>query len=203
MTERSLFDVVRPDLLESSLGLSSTISPKIGAIITFAANTEFRLERAIWRLQSHKPRGVKHATDAKPIGDLINMFRVEGAKLPTGPQRELIELWCDAAKVAFEFRHSIAHGAAFRLENTMSIHRNRAWEGEIRRRDESSLWGDEHTFEKIRMTFAILLRVINSFSNARRPIDTIGTPEHLRAAIWAKSVMGEIASDPGPWFEKY
>ena len=203
MNENPLFDAVRPDLLESGLGLSPIISAKIGAIITFAANVEFRLERAIWRLQGHKPRGVKHATDAKPIGELIGMFEAEGSSFPVGPQRELIELWCAAARVAFEFRHSIAHGAAFRMESNMSIYRNRSWEGEIRRRPESSLWGDQHTFENIRMTFAILLRVVDSFSNAKRPIDTIGSPEHLMAARWAKSVMGEMASGHGPWFEKY
>lgn len=203
MSDNPIFDASRPDLLEANLGLSASIAPKIGALIVFAGNVEFRLERAIWRLQKHAPRGVRHPTDAKPIGELIGMFEEEVAKLHESPERQLAELWCPTARIAFDFRHSIAHGAAFRTEGAMSIHRNRSWSGEIRKRPEASLWGDEGTFENIYLTFALLLRVINSFGNERRPMDTIGTPVLLKAMRSANLLMGEMASGHGPWFEKY
>lgn len=203
MTDDPIFYAGRPDLLEADLGLRPAMAPKIGALIIFAANVEFRLERAIWRLQKHAPSGVRHPTDAKPIGELIDMFEEEVEKLPESPEKQLAELWCPTARTAFDFRHSIAHGAAFRMEGAMSIHRNRSWSGEIRKRPEASLWGDQNTFENIYRTFALLLRVINSFSNERRPMDTIGTPVRLKAMRSAKGLMGEMASGHGPWFERY
>jgi hypothetical protein len=203
MSDDPISDVSRPDLLEAALGLQPSMAPKVGALIIFAANVEFRLERAIWRLQQHTPSGVRHPTDAKPIGGLIDMFEKEVAKLPESPEKRLAELWCPTARIAFEFRHSIAHGAAFRMEDAMKIHRNRSWSGEIRKRPEASLWGDQNTFENIYLTFALLLRVIEGFSNERRPMDTIGTPARLKAMRSAHLLMGEMASGHGPWFEKY
>lgn len=185
------------------MGLTPQMASQIGAITIFAANVEFRLERAIWRLQNHVPHGVRHATDAKPIGQLIDMFEAEGAAFPAGPQRQLIELWCGAARMAFEFRHSISHGVAFRLEAAINIERNRSWHGEIRKRPAASLWGDQNTFENIRLTFALLLRVINSVSNEKRTMQDVASPERLKALRWAKSLMGEMSSGHGPWFEKY
>lgn len=203
MIENPMTTIGRPDELEAALGLNALVAPHIGAIVIFAGNVEYRLEKAIWRLQNHAPEGVRHATDAKPIGELIDMFEVEGSALPAGPERELIELWCAAARVAFDFRHSIAHGVAFRLETIMNIERNRSWQGEIRKRPAASLWGDQNTFENIRLTFAVLLRVIASVSSDKRTLQEVATPDRLKALRWAKSLMGEMASGHGPWFEKY
>lgn len=185
------------------MGLNAEVAQKIAAILIFAGNIEFRLERAIWRLQSHAPKGVRHATDAKPIGSLIDMFEIEGRKLPPGPEQDLVEDWCAAARLAFEFRHSIAHGVAIRLETAMSFERNRSWQGELRKRRAASLWADSYTLDSIRVTFAVLLRVINSVSNERHPWETVAIPRSLKALKWARSLMGEMASGHGPWFEKY
>ncbi|MBK1795106.1 hypothetical protein JHL21_11410 [Devosia sp. WQ 349] len=203
MSSHPDFEVIRPDLLEGQHGLTPQISEKIGAITVFAANIEFRLEFAIWRLQGHSPKGEKHTTDAQPIGVLIGMFEAEVAKLPDRPAKHLAELWCKTARTAFEFRHSIAHGAAFREWGAASFHRNRSWYGEIRKRPEASLSGDLQTFENIYLTFALLLRVINGFSNTKRPIETIGTPEHIKAMRSVYLLMDEMASGHGPWFEKF
>ena len=143
------------------------------------------------------------ATDARPIGEIIDMFEAEVSKLPESPEKQLAELWCPTARIAFDFRHSIAHGAAFRVDTAMSIHRNYSWSGEVRKRPAASLWGDQNTFDNIYVTFALLLRVINSFSNERRPMETIASPERLEAMRSAKLLMAEMASGHGPWFEKY
>lgn len=199
MNDELIYNVSRPDLMETSLGLRAPLAAKIGAIIVFAANVEFRLERAIWRLQGHRPRGVRHATDAKPIGILFNMFETEVSKLPGGPVKQLAELWCPTARIAFDFRHSIAHGATFWLASGMNIHRNHSWEGEVRQRPGASFWGNQYTFENIYLTFGLLLHVINSFSNSKRPMETIGSPKHLEAMRSAKLLMEEMAAGHGPW----
>ena len=80
----------------------------------------------------------------------------------------------------------------------MSIHRNRSWQGEMRKRPAASLWGDQNTFENIRLTFAVLLRVINSVSNEKRTMQDTASPERLNALRWAKSLMGEMASGAAP-----
>lgn len=193
-----MFAVGRPDELEAALGLNPLTAQQIAAILIFAGNVEFRLERAIWRLQSHIPKGVRHATDSKPVMALIEMFEAEGAVLPDGPQHQLIECWCATARVAFEYRHSIAHGVVFRMDTAMRFERNQSWEGEIRKRSPASLCGDPHTFDDLRLTFAVLLRVINSVSNERRPIDTVANPAALEALTRAKSRMFEMASGHGP-----
>lgn len=195
-----MYAVARPDELEAGLGLSPAAAPLIGAIIVFAANAEFRLERAIWRLQGHVPRGVKHATDAMQISQLVDMFEAEGAKLPTDPQRQMVSDWCAAARVAFEFRHSIAHGAAFRRQSSMHIERNRSWEGEMRKRPPSTLGGTQNALENIRLTFAVLLRVINSVSNQKRTLREVASPERLQALATAKVVMREMAATQASWF---
>lgn len=202
MKENPLLSVGRPDELEGTLALSWQAARQIGAIVVFAGNVEFRLERAIWRLQGHVPRGVRHATDAKPIGELINMFEAEGSTLPSGQEREVVELWCATARMAFKLRHSIAHGAAFRFEADMIFHRNRSWQSEIRKRPAHSLWGDQDSLDNIRLVFAVLLRVINAVSNDRRPFHTVASPERLEALCSAKSLMREMAVGDGPWFEK-
>jgi hypothetical protein len=47
MNENPLLSVGRPDELEAAVGLTSLMARQIGAIILFAGNVEFRLERAI------------------------------------------------------------------------------------------------------------------------------------------------------------
>ena len=195
-----MYAVGRPDELEAGLGLSPEMAPMVGAIIIFAANVEFRLERAIWRLQGHVPRGVKHATDAKQIGQLLDMFEAEGAKLPTDAQKQIVSDWCAVARVAFEFRHSIAHGAAFRRQSSMHIERNRSWEGEVRKRPAATLGGTKDALENIRMTFAVLLRVINSISNQKRTLQEVASPDRLQALALAKGLMRELASAQVSWF---
>lgn len=205
MTLDSMFEIGRPDLMEASVGLGQVAAAQIGAITIFAGNIEFRLERAIWRLQDHAPRGVRHATDAKPISELIDMFETEGTKRLLDTERQLIQLWCDTARPAFDFRHSIAHGAVFRIGTKgIQIERNRSWEGELRKRPAASLWGDESTFGNIRLTFAVLLQTINSISNPKRSVEEVASsPERIAALKGAKSLMGEMVSGHGPWFEKY
>lgn len=193
----------RPDELESAIGLSEAHAKQIGAIAVFAGNTEFRLEQAIWRLQAHKPAGVRHATDAKPVGELITMLEAEGLALANPELRKLVADWCSGAKIAFEFRHSIAHGVAFKMETNINFERNRSWFGEVRKRPAASLWGDNNSFENIRLTFAILLRVIIGLGNSKRPLETCTASDWLRATSWARGVMEEMNSGHGPWFEKY
>ena len=204
MTDDPMFVTGRPDLLEGSLGLSQATAAQIGAIIIFAGNVEFRLERAIWRLQGHSPRGVQHATDAQPIGKLIDMFEAEGIRLPGDAERLLVQLWCDTARPAFGFRHSIAHGAAFRLNASMLIERNHSWEGEVRRRSAHSLWGDQGTLEAIRLTFAVLLQAINSIGNRKRSLAEVASSvKRIQGLTQAKALMEEMSATSGPWFEGY
>ena len=193
----------RADELAEAMGLTPQMALQVAPILVFAANIEFRLEQAIWRVQGHSPKGVRHATDAKPIGSLIDMFERERHSLDDARDQQLVEDWCAAARVAFEYRHSIAHGVSLRFESTLLFARNRSWAGELRKRPAASLWGDHNTLENIRLTFAVLLRVINSVGNTRRPWHTVSNPEALKALRWARSLMEEMASGHGPWFEKY
>lgn len=55
MNEDAMMTIGRPDALAESLGLTPQLAAQVGAIIVFAADVEFRLERAIWRLQDHDP----------------------------------------------------------------------------------------------------------------------------------------------------
>ena len=203
MNEDAMMTIGRPDALAESLGLTPQSAAQVGTIIVFAADVEFRLERAIWRLQDHDPRGVQHATDAKPIGKLIDMFAIEGSTMSAGPEQQLVELWCSTARSAFDFRHSIAHGTALRLGTVMSFQHNRSWEGEIRKRPAASLWGDQNTLENLRLTFALLLQIIRSVSNNKNPMQNVASPRRLDALRSAKSLMDEMTSGGGPWFEKY
>jgi hypothetical protein len=204
MSDDPMFAAGRPDLMAVSLGLNQTTAAQIGTIIVFAGNVEFRLERAIWRLQDHRPRNIRHATDAKPIGELIAMFKEEGEKRQFEEERRLVQLWCDTARPAFHFRHSIAHGAAFRLSTRMLIERNHSWEGEVRKRPAASLWGDQQTLGSIQLTFAVLLRTINSIGNRKRTLaEVASSAERMDALERAKSLIGAMASQPGPWFEGY
>ena len=201
--EHPIVAFAKADELEAAHGLSPDHAKQIGAIAVFAGNTEFRLEQAIWRLQGHKPSGVRHVTDAKPISDLITMMEAEGLALTNADLRQLIADWCAAARVAFEFRHSIAHGVTFKMDTTMSFERNRSWYGELRKRPAASLWGDVNSFGNIRLTFAILLRVVIALGNQKRPLLTCASSDRLRATRWARGVMEEMISGHGPWFEKY
>lgn len=204
MTDDQMLATGRPDLLAGSLGLSQATAAQIGAIIIFAGNVEFRLERAIWRLQGHSPRGVQHATDSQPVGKLIDLFEGEGIKLPRDEERLLVQLWCDTARPAFSFRHSIAHGAAFRLNSNMLIERNHSWEGEVRRRSAHSLWGDQDTLEAIRLAFAVLLQAINSIGNRKRSLAEVASSvERIQGLTQAKALMEEMSATSGPWFEGY
>ncbi|NNU59089.1 hypothetical protein [Ochrobactrum soli] len=203
MLQTPVLSVGRPDELEGMLGLIPEVSSKIAAILIFAGNIEFRLERAIWRLQNHSPAGVRHATDSQPIMKLIDMFEAEQVSLEDDILKQLIVYWCKTARIAFEFRHSIAHGLTSRIETDVLFHRNRSWQGEIRKRPSALLWGDSESLENIRQTFAVLLRVISSVSNEKRPLESLASPERLKALQIVSSTMGEVASGHGPWFEKY
>jgi hypothetical protein len=191
----------RPDELQATFGLTSEVSSLIAGIIVFAANVEYHLEQAIWHIQGHSPRGVRHETDAKQPTELIAMLRAEGEKMDAGAGRDLIALWCTTAASAFHIRHDIAHGVSVGFTDSLMFIRNPRWRGEERKRPSSTQWGDDEQLGLIRDVFAVLLRVAAALSKC--PADEIATPDVLSAMRTARSVSGEFASGHNPSFEKY
>jgi hypothetical protein len=194
----------RADFIQQQLGLDPMIGQKVAAIITFSGSIEYNLERALWRLQGIDPKGIKPATDARVITDLISMLEHFAANLATGNEKALLEGWCQSARDGFTIRHNIAHGVAMTLGSTLVYARNPRWHGEIRKREFGDFWADEPTLDLVRDAMAVLPRIAMFLSRNEISLKEIATPLALKALRRARSVLGEFASrDYNPSFEKY
>jgi hypothetical protein len=192
------------DLVERQLGLTPSVGQKIAAIITFAGSIEYHLERALWKLRSIDPRGIKPDTDTKMISDLIAMLEKFAANLATGDERTLLERWCAAARSGFVIRHNIAHGVPIKPGKTLAYARNPRWHGEVRKREFGAFWADEYTLDLVREGMVVLLRVIVRLSLDDVSLKDIASPLALKALQTTRSVLGEFASqDYNPSYEKY
>ncbi|WP_145986968.1 hypothetical protein [Bradyrhizobium vignae] len=172
--------------------------------MTFAGSIEHHLERALWRVRSIDPKGIKPETDARAITDLIGMLERFAADLPPGDERTLLEGWCLSARYGFTIRHNIAHGVAMTLGSSLVYARNPRWHGEIRKREFGDFWADEPTLDLVRQAMAVLLRIVIQLSREEVSLKSVASPLALRALSTARSVLGEFASqDYNPSFEKY
>lgn len=194
----------RADFIQQQLGLSPTVGQKLAAIITFAGSIEYHLERALWKLQGIDPKGIKPATDARVITDLISMLETFAAGLAPGDEKTMLEGWCQSARHGFTIRHNIAHGVAMTPGTILVYARNPRWHGEIRKRKFGDFWADEPTLDLVREAMAVLLRLAILFSREEISLKEIASPLALKALRTARSVLGEFASqDYNPSFEKY
>lgn len=194
----------RADQLDAVLGMDDHAARKLASIIVFAANIEYHLERALWVLEKIDPKGLRPATDAKPISALIAMLESHAAAVTDETVRDLLENWCQAARSGFSLRHDIAHGVSLKMETTLVFSRNPRWQGEVRKRDFSDLWCDPHTLDMIRASMATLLRIIGTIAQHKKPVAEIATPLALSALRESRSILGEYADRfYNPSFEKY
>ncbi|MHC2395027.1 hypothetical protein ACVMFA_007402 [Bradyrhizobium liaoningense] len=172
--------------------------------ITFAGAIEHHLERALWKVRSIDPKGIKPDTDAKMISDLIAMLEKFATGLTIGDERKLLEGWCAAARSGFVIRHNIAHGVPVNLGEALGYLRNTRWHGEIRKRGFGDFWAEENTLDLVREAMAVLLRIVVQLSKEDVSLKEIASPLALKALGTARSVLGEFASqDYNPSFEKY
>lgn len=203
MTE-AMTEYGNADLLERQLGLTAPVGQKVAAIITFAGSIEYHLERALWKLRSIGPKGIKPDTDSKMISDLIAMLENFAVSLAVGDERTLLERWCAAARSGFVIRHNIAHGVPIRPGTTLAYARNPTWHGEVRKREFGAFWAEEYTLDLVRDAMAVLLRVIVHLSLDDVSLKDVASPLVLKALHTARSVLGEFASqDYNPSYEQY
>lgn len=192
------------DLIDAALGLNDVVGPKLASIIFFAGSIEFHLERAIWALDGINPEGIRPETDAKQVSKLIDMLEKHAASVTDKDARNLLEIWCEAARAGFTIRHNIAHGVSFAIDSTLVFSRNPRWHGEIRKRKFGNLWCEPYVLDMIRESFATLLRIIVGISRNDAPLSKIATPLSHQAAREARSILGEFADQfYNPGFEKY
>lgn len=194
----------RADQLDAALGLDAVVGSKLASIIVFAANIEYHLERAIWVLEGIEPKGIRPKTDGKPSSELIAMLEGRAGEEPEVDVRQMLEIWCKAARSGFVIRHNIAHGVSLKMEKTLIFSRNPRWHGEVRRREFGDLWCESGTLDLIRESFATLLRVIGTLAQDQKPPLEIARPQVMHALREARSILGEFADQfYNPSFEKY
>ncbi len=204
MVQQSTREFGRADRIDEVLGLEGIVAQKLASIITFAGSIEYHMEKAIWSLEGIDPKGVRPATDAKPVTMLIAMLETSASGLRDDDVRGLLEIWCQAARSGYIIRHNVAHGVAFKVESTLVFSRNPRWHGEIRKREFGDLWCDTYTLDLIRESFATLLRIILTIAKDSRPLADVASPLSLRAVREARSILGEFADQfYNPGFEKY
>lgn len=192
------------DLIDAALGLTDFVGPKLASIIVFAGSIEYHLERAIWVLDGINPEGIRPATDGKQITGLIAMLEKHVASVTDKDARNLLEIWCEAARAGFTIRHNIAHGVSFAIDSTLVFSRNPRWHGEMRKREFGNLWCEPYVLDMIRESFATLLRIIVGVSRNDAPVSRIATPLSHQAAREARSILGEFADQCyNPNYEKY
>lgn len=197
-------DYVDPDFIERRLGQGPLTSMNVGSIILYAARIEFHLERAIWRVTNFQPKGVRPPTDTKTISELINALENAGSTHLSGDAATMVSVWCTAARSGFRLRHDIAHGISYSMETSFIFNRNPRMEGELRKRDTTMLWTDDHILDLIRQAFAVLFLSIHGLSISKKSPGDIATAKCLSALRDARSALGEFAStDYNPSFEKY
>lgn len=203
MSQEALTTFGRADALQSALGLTPAVGVKIAAIISFAGGIEYHLERALWRIRGIDPKGKKPDTDARMITDLITMLE-SAAAAQANDERQLLQLWCAAARSGFTIRHNIAHGVPMRIGGALAYMRNPRWEGEQRKREFGDFWAEDNTLDLVREAMATLLRIIATLSKDDTDLLAVATQPALRALRAARSVLGEFASQTyNPSYEKY
>ena len=195
--------VGKPDQLKQSLGLAGEVSEDIAAIVVFAAQVEFYLERAIWRLRKEVPTGEYPTTDRVPISRLIRTLRDEATNAADSAVRSLLEAWCSAADPAFICRHTVVHGALAPIGGVFSLSRNPAWAGERRKREFTNIWSSGGELSAVRDAFAVLLRIIAAAAQNDETLRRYANAEALQALKIAAGVTGEFVSSHSPEFEKY
>ncbi len=194
----------KANLFETSWGLQPLNSQKIAAIIIYSGSLEYYAERAIWKCENVKPKGIRPETDSQPITHLISRLENFAATLVEHDEQNLLKLWCDAARSGFIIRNNIAHGVAIKLDNKLAFMRNPRWHGETRKRGFGDFWADDSTLDLVCESFAVLLRIIVKVEEGQSTLEEIATPLALRALREARSILGEFSSqDYNPAFEKY
>jgi hypothetical protein len=194
----------KADLFEVKWGLKPKSGQKIAAIIMYSGSIEYYLERAIWKVQELKPKGIRPETDAKIITHLISMLESFAATLVNQEEQTLLSLWCEAARSGFIIRNNIAHGVAINIDNNLAFMRNPRWHGEKRKRKFGDLWADYNTLDLVREAHAVLLRIIIQVEAGQSTLLKIATPPAQKALREARSILGEFSSqDYNPSFEKY
>ncbi|WP_428153854.1 hypothetical protein [Brevundimonas sp.] len=194
-------DFGRGEAIQARLGIDLISGELLAAIIIFAANIEFHLEGAIWKLRG-QAMTPKPDTDTK-VTDRLRLFDVEVANLTDDNQRKMLETWSKATRSGFIIRNNIVHGVTipFPTGGTMMM-RNPQWGGVQRKQSFGSFSPDDSVLRMTRDSFATLFRVIHALA-ADHP-NVLMEPLASRALNEARSMLGEFADHTyGPHHEKY
>ena len=183
------------------MGINPISGELLAAIIVFAANIEFHLEGAIWKLRGQEIPP-KPDTDTR-ITDRLRLFDAEVAKVANESLRDVLETWSKAARAGFIIRNNIVHSVTIPFANgdTM-IMRNPQWGGVQRKQSFGSFSPDDSVLRMTRDFFATLFRIIHSLATHQPEVLT--EPLAGRAVDEARSMLGEFADHTyGPHYERY
>ncbi|NTG30121.1 hypothetical protein G6K88_31270 [Agrobacterium rhizogenes] len=191
-------------LIELAWGLDFITGQKVAAIVAFCGSLEYHLERAIWKLRSIDPQGIRPDTDGKIITAMIDMLEQSSGSQPSEAERKMLEMWCSGCRSGFTIRNNIVHGVPMKFGSTLAFCRNPQWHGEQRKKRFGDFWADENTLDMVRDAFAVLFRFIVQIEMGETPLAEIAHPFAMKALGEACSVLGEFANwDYNPSFEKY
>ncbi|RUX92047.1 MULTISPECIES: hypothetical protein [unclassified Mesorhizobium] len=195
----------QPGRLQEMLGITTEIGAKIAAIVTFGSAIEYHLERYIWQALKIEYKGVRPKTDLKKITDLIGMLEGHAAELHSAEERDFLETWCTATRLAFEIRNDIVHGLPIKLENTVVFNRNPRWEGEQRRKDFTDFWAEDYALDRMRAFMAVIARIIVELHGGHLKLSQMASQATaVRAIRQVKRTLEELADRSyNPTFEKY
>jgi len=192
------------DALDDVWGVDLIVGQKLASLIALCGSMEYHLERAIWTLKGIDPKGVRPETDGKIITAMIDMVESSAKSLTSDDARKMLTTWCTACRSGFIIRNNICHGVPTRTGSTLSFVRNPLWHGERRNKHPGDFWADAYTLDLVRNSFAVLLRIIVHVEKGEAPIESIATPDLLKALGEARSTLGEFSNqDYNPTFEKY
>ncbi len=191
----------RGEAIQARLGINPVSGELLAAIIIFAANIEFHLEGAIWKLRGQE-LPPKPDTD-KVITERLRLFDAEVANISNDNLRGMLEAWSKATRAGFIIRNNIVHGVTilFPSGGTMMM-RNPQWGGVQRRQPFGSFSPDISVLSMTRDSFATLFRIIHALATDHP--DVLLEPLAGRAVNEARSMLGEFADHTyGPHHEKY
>ena len=178
------------EALQARLGINLITGELLAAIIVFAANIEYHLEGAIWKLRG-QDMPPKPDTD-RVVSERFRLLEAEVVKIQEPDRRQLLEHWCVAARAGFIIRNNIVHGVTIPFPDggTMMM-RNPQWGGIERKQSFGSFSPDVGSLRMTRDSFATLLRIIHALAmGSSKPLEH---PLALRAVKEARSMLGEFA----------